>query len=61
MKEAELYSDKVKKQSDQIAAQNALESYDFQIKSTFEDDAMKSKISEENREKVSAKLGEINE
>ncbi|KAH9396273.1 hypothetical protein TYRP_020026 [Tyrophagus putrescentiae] len=61
VKEAELYSDKVKKQSDQIAAQNALESYDFQIKSTFEDDAMKSKISEENREKVSAKLGEINE
>jgi L1 cell adhesion molecule like protein len=46
-------------QKERIGAKNSLESYCFNIKSTLEDDNIKSKISESDRSKVMDKCSEI--
>nr|WCD24762.1 Tyr p 28 allergen [Tyrophagus putrescentiae] len=58
VKEAESYRKEDETQRNCIAARNALESYVFQIKSTIEEDAIKSKISENDRKKITDKVEE---
>ena len=58
VREAEDYKAEDEKQKERIAAKNGLESYCFNIKSTLEDDNIKSKISESDRSKVSDKCSE---
>ena len=50
--DAEQYKEEDDKQRDRIQAKNQLESYAYQIKSTVEDDALKSKISDADRNKI---------
>ena len=42
-----------------MSAKNQLESYAFSMKSTFEDDKIKDKVPEEDREKVISKCKEV--
>jgi len=58
VREAEDYKAEDDKQKERIAAKNGLESYCFNIKSTLEDDNIKSKISESDRSKVADKCSE---
>nr|WBV73500.1 allergen [Blomia tropicalis] len=58
VKEAESYRDEDEKQRDRISAKNALESYAFQMKATTEEEGIKSKISDEDRKKISDKVDE---
>jgi heat shock protein 1/8 len=46
------------KQKDRIAAKNGLESYCFNMKTTIEDEKVKDKISEEDRNKITQKCDE---
>ena len=59
VREAEEYKAEDDKQKDRIAAKNSLESYCFNIKSTLEDDNIRSKISESDRNLVSNKCSEV--
>jgi len=59
VRDAEQYKDEDDKQRDRLQAKNALESYAFNMKSTIEDEKLKDKISEEDREKVMEKCNEI--
>src|SRR5699024_2005672 len=58
VKEAESYRGEDEKQRDRITARNTLESYAFQIKSSIEEEAIKSKISEADRKKILDKVEE---
>ncbi|KAJ6223953.1 hypothetical protein RDWZM_002498 [Blomia tropicalis] len=58
VKEAESYRDEDEKQRERIDARNNLESYAFQIKSTIEEEAVKSKISDDDRKKIIDKVDE---
>jgi len=58
VQEAEDYKAEDDKQKERISAKNGLESYCFNIKSTLEDDNIKSKISESDRSKVASKCSE---
>ena len=58
VKKAESYRDEDEKQRDRITAKNALEGYAFQMKSTIEEEAIKSKISEDDRKKINEKVEE---
>ena len=58
VREAETYKAEDDQQKERIAAKNSLESYCFNIKSTLEDDNIKSKISESDRSKVMGKCSE---
>ena len=53
--EAEKYKDEDDKQREHILAKNSLESYAFNMKSTMEDDKVKDKVSEQEREEVISK------
>jgi heat shock protein 1/8 len=46
------------KQKDRIAAKNGLESYCFNMKTTIEDEKVKDKISEEDRNRITQKCDE---
>jgi len=59
VRDAERYKDEDDKQRDRLQAKNALESYAFNMKSTIEDEKLKDKISDEDREKVMEKCNEI--
>ena len=56
--EAEQYKAEDDKQRERISAKNGLESYAFTMKSTMEDDKVKDKVSEENRQTVIDKCKE---
>lgn len=57
--EAEKYRNEDEKQRCNISAKNALESYCFNIKSTMEDDKIKDKISESDKNTVMEKCNEV--
>ena len=59
VQEAEKYKDQDNAQRDRVTAKNSLESYAYQMKSTVEDDKLKDKISEEDKEAVKAKCQEV--
>ncbi|XP_076811938.1 heat shock cognate 71 kDa protein-like [Clavelina lepadiformis] len=56
--EAEKYKDEDSKQREKIDAKNALESYAFNLKSTIEEEKIKSKLSEQDRTNVLSKAKE---
>ncbi|XP_066141245.1 heat shock 70 kDa protein cognate 4 [Euwallacea fornicatus] len=57
--EAEKYKNEDEKQKNTISAKNALESYCFNIKSTVEDDKIKEKISESEKQTILEKCNEV--
>lgn len=59
VRDAEKFKDEDDKQRDRLQAKNSLESYAFNMKSTIEDEKLKDKISDEDREKVMEKCNEI--
>lgn len=59
VRDAEKFKDEDDKQRDRLQAKNALESYAFNMKSTIEDEKLKDKISQEDRDKVMEKCNEI--
>eukprot|EP00731_Ephydatia_muelleri_P022399 Em0014g990a len=59
VKDAEKYKSQDEEHKAKIAAKNQLESYTFQLKSTMEEETVKSKLSEEDRKKVLDKVGEV--
>ena len=58
VQEAEQYREDDERQRERIAAKNQLEAYAFQLKSTMEEEAVKSKLSEEDRKTVLNKVDE---
>jgi len=56
--EAEKYRNEDEQQKERISAKNALESYCFNMKSTVEDDKMKDKISETEKQQILDKCNE---
>ena len=59
VKEAEQYKADDDKQRDRIQAKNSLESYAFSMKSTMEEDKVKDKIPESDRQSVISKCQEV--
>ena len=59
VQEAEKYKAEDDVQRDKVAAKNGLESYAFNMKSTVEDEKLKGKISDEDREKIVDKCKEV--
>lgn len=59
VRDAEKFKDEDDKQRDRLQAKNALESYAFNMKSTIEDEKLKDKISQEDRDKVMEKCNEV--
>ncbi|XP_017461235.1 PREDICTED: heat shock 70 kDa protein-like, partial [Rhagoletis zephyria] len=59
VRDAEQFKDDDDKQRERIAAKNQLESYAYSIKSTVEDEALKSKITDADRNKVLDKVREV--
>lgn len=59
VQEAEIYKAEDDKQRDKVAAKNNLESYAFNIRSTMEDENVKGKISEQERQKAVDKCNEV--
>ncbi|XP_064595413.1 heat shock cognate 71 kDa protein-like [Liolophura sinensis] len=59
VQEAEKYKAADEDQKNRIQAKNALESYAFNMKSTMEDDKVKEKVSEEDRNTVVEKCKEV--
>ncbi|XP_031825836.1 heat shock 70 kDa protein cognate 4 [Nomia melanderi] len=57
--EAERYRSEDEMQRDRIAAKNALESYCFNMKSTMEDEKIKDKVDESDKQKVLNKCNEV--
>jgi len=57
--DAEKYKAEYEAQRDKISAKNGLESYCFNMKTTIEDEKLKDKISEEEKEKITKKCDEI--
>jgi len=58
VRDAEKYKEEDDKQRDRLQAKNALESYAFNMKSTIEDEKLKDKITQEDRDKVMEKCNE---
>jgi len=58
VRDAEKFKDEDDKQKDRISAKNSLESYAFNMKATMEDEKLKDKISEEDKQKVLDKCSE---
>merc|ERR550534_630797 len=56
--DAEKYKSEDEAQRDKISAKNGLESYCFNMKTTIEDEKLKDKISEEEKEKITKKCEE---
>nr|BAL52328.1 heat shock protein 70 [Pinctada fucata] len=59
LSEAEKYKQEDEKQKDRITAKNSLESYAFNMKSTVEDEKLKDKIEEGDKNKIKEKCDEI--
>jgi len=59
VQEAEKYKDEDEKIKEKIQAKNSLESYAYNMKQTIEDEKVKDKIPEDEREKVSSKCKEV--
>ncbi|XP_069120575.1 heat shock cognate 71 kDa protein-like [Argopecten irradians] len=59
VKDAEKYKAEDDVQRSRVSAKNALESYAFQMKSTVEDDNLKSKISEDDKKTIVDKCSEV--
>lgn len=59
VRDAEKYKEEDEKQRDRLQAKNGLESYAFNMKSTLEDEKLKDKISQEDRDKVLEKCNEV--
>lgn len=59
VRDAEKYKEDDDKQKDRISAKNALESYAFNMKSTVEDEKLKDKISDEDKQKILDKCSEV--
>jgi len=59
VRDAEKYKDEDDKQKDRISAKNSLESYAFNMKATVEDEKLKDKITEEEKQKILDKCSEI--
>jgi len=57
--DAEKYKEEDDKQRERIEAKNSLESYAFNLKSSIENDSVKSKISEEDRTKICDKCKDV--
>ena len=57
--EAAKYKKEDNKQRERIAAKNSLESYAFNMKSTMDDDKVKDKVSEQERENIISKCEEV--
>ncbi|EDQ91954.1 uncharacterized protein MONBRDRAFT_31085 [Monosiga brevicollis MX1] len=57
--EAEKYKNEDEAVKEKIAAKNALESYAYNMKSTFDDDKVKGKVSEEEQKTVTDKCSEV--
>jgi len=58
VRDAEKYQDDDNKQKDRISAKNALEGYAFNMKTTVEDEKLKDKISDEDKQKILDKCNE---
>jgi heat shock protein 1/8 len=58
VRNAEAYKEEDDKQRDRIQSKNSLESYAFNMKSTVEDEKLKDKISEEDKQKILDKCNE---
>jgi len=58
VKEADAYRDEDEKQRDRITSRNALEGYAFQVKASLDEEAIKSKISDQDRQTVLDKVSE---
>jgi len=56
--DAEKYKEEDNKQRERIQAKNGLESYAFQLKSTVEDEKLKGKISDDDKEAIMKKAKE---
>lgn len=59
IQEAEAYKAEDDEQRDKVSAKNILESYAFNVRSTMEDETLKGKISEEERQKAVDKCNEV--
>ena len=59
VREAEQYKAEDEAHRDRISAKNQLESYAFSMKNTFEDDKIKDKVPQEDRDKVISKCKEV--
>jgi len=59
VKEAEKYKNEDEAQRERIQAKNNLESYAFNMKSTVEDEKIKDKISDEDKQKIVDKCNEV--
>merc|ERR1712072_204197 len=57
--DAEKFADEDKLQQERVQAKNALESYAYSMKQTVEDEKVKDKISEEDKETITSKVGEV--
>merc|ERR1712179_693168 len=57
--DAETFKAEDEKQKDRISAKNNLESYCFNMKSTLEDEKLKDKISDSDKETITKKCDEI--
>jgi len=57
--EAEKFKDEDEQQRKRIAAKNGLESYAFQIQNSVDDEKLKDKITDEDKETVKSKASEI--
>lgn len=59
VQEADKYKAEDDVQREKVSAKNGLESYAFNMKSTVEDEKLKDKISEEDRQKIVEKCSEV--
>ncbi len=59
VQEAEKYKSEDDVQRDKVSAKNGLESYSFNMKSTVEDEKLKGKISDEDKQKILDKCNEV--
>jgi heat shock protein 1/8 len=59
VRDAENYKAEDDVQRDRVTAKNALESYAFNMKSTVEDEKMKDKISDEDKQSILSKCNEV--
>ncbi|KAJ8267109.1 hypothetical protein GJAV_G00138560 [Gymnothorax javanicus] len=59
VQEAEQYKAEDELQRDKVSSKNALESYAFNMKSTVEDEKLKGKISDEDKQKILDKCNEV--
>merc|ERR1712079_356127 len=57
--DAEAFKEEDEKQKERISAKNNLESYCFNMKSTLDDEKLKDKIGESDRETITKKCDEI--